>query len=677
MHPGHFHGFTINWQSGELSKHGAVTQLEPRLVAVLKVLFDAQGELVSYEQLQQQVWQDVIVAPNALQRVIAQLRKSLGDTAKQQAIIKTHPKRGYSLVLVSDSLKGEKLEIEEFEGEAFEKQSVKAAHQIKQSRVNQPIVLLALVSLLIVIITSIHWIYKPTTKAEIAQANLLSLDTQTEQLAQVIPLSKTEFIFIDKQAGNQLVLHNTQNNLREVLLNKAHLYGRMVLAEDKQQLRFGQIIEQNGVKCAELVALDIKSKALTRVLPCQTNFYHTPFFINDETLLFIKTDKQWQSELISLDLKTQQQTSLLAGQIENAFLSPDKTRLAINFNNQLQMFDLEEHKLETPSLPKNFYQTLSSSNLAMTFSDSGNLWVALDKSLLEYSPQGKVISSTNLASSMQVSELTFIDEQLFALLGRDNHQVRLSSVTQLNNVVDIAPSKFTDMQGKFRPDFDEFSLLSNRSGSSQIWLQQGEQLLQLTQAGKVTDHIWLDKNRVAYLIENHVWLLNFADENSKPTKLPLNVQVKQLLQATANTLYAQSETELKTSLISIDLKTNSLSTLFEGPFHWAQVLADNTLILNDSSQLKKIAHGQGLEIKTLPELTLQGRYYVKGNEIFLQDKQQNVWRYKPALEQAEIIGRFDENNLFMSDFSKQPLKMLGDNFVKTNNELVKVTFSNN
>jgi DNA-binding winged helix-turn-helix (wHTH) protein len=677
MHQAHFHGFTINWQSGELSKQGTVTQLEPKLVAVLKVLFDAQGELVNYEQLQQQVWQDVIVAPNALQRVIAQLRKSLGDTAKQQAIIKTHPKRGYSLVLVSDSLKGEKLEIEAFEGEALEKQSVKAAHQIKQSRVNQPIVLLAFVSLLIVIITSIHWIYKPTTKAEAAQANLISLDTQTEQLAQVMPLSKTEFIFIDKQAGNQLVLHNTQSNLREVLLDKANVYGRMVLVEDKQQLRFGQIIEQNGVKCAELVVLDIKFKALTRVLPCQNQFNHTPLFINDETLLFIKTDKQWQSELISLDLKTQQQTSLLAGQIENAFLSPDKTRLAINFNNQLQMFDLTEHKLEAISLGISFDQTFNSSSLAMTFTDNGNLWVALDKSLVEYSPQGKVISNTNLASSMQVTELTFIDQQLFALLGRDNYQVRLSSVAQLNDVVDIAPSKFTDMQGKFRPNSDDISLISNRSGSTQVWLQQGEQLLQLTQAGAVTDHIWLDKNRVAYLIENHVWLLNLAHENHKPKKLPLNVPIKQLLQATKNILYAQSETELNTSLISIDLKTNSLSTLFEGPFHWAQVLPDNTLVLNDNSQLKKIVGAQVQAITALPALTLQGRYYTKGNEVFLQDKQQNVWRYKPALEQAEVIGGFDENNLFMSDFSKQSLKMLGDNFVKTNNELVKVTFSNN
>ncbi|TMN87616.1 hypothetical protein CWB72_15160 [Pseudoalteromonas phenolica] len=674
MHQAHFHGFTINWQSGELSKQGTVTQLEPKLVSVLKVLFDAQGELVSYEQLQQQVWQDVIVAPNALQRVIAQLRKSLGDTAKQQAIIKTHPKRGYSLVFVNEGLEGKDRENEKLEVEALEKQNVTAAHQIKQSLFSQPIALLGVVSLFIVILTSIHWIYKPTKKSEAAQANLISLDTQTEQFAQVIPLSKTEFIFIDKQAGNQLVLHNTQNNQREVLLDKANVYGRMVLAEDKPQLRFGQIIEQNGVKCAELVVLDIKVKALTRVLPCQNNFNHTPFFINDETFLFIKTDKQWQSELISLNIQTQQQTSLLAGQIDNAFISPDKVRLAIKFNNQLQMFDLEESKFEAINLGFSFDQTLSSSNLAMTFSDSGNLWVALDKSLVEYSPQGMVISNINLASSMEVTELTFIEEQLFALLGRDNHQVRISSVTNLNNVVDIALSKFTDTQGKFRPETDEISVLSNRSGSTQIWLQQGEQLFQLTQAGEVTDHIWLDKNRVAYLIENHVWLLSLANETLKPIKLELNVPVKQLLQATSNTLYVQSETELNTSLIAIDLKTNNLSTLFEGPFHWAQVLDDNTLILNHSSQLKKVIGGQVSETTALPALTLQGRYYVKGNEVYLQDKQQNVWLYNPVLEQAEVIGRFNENNLFMSDFSQYSLKMLGDNFVKTNNELVMIEF---
>lgn len=674
MRQAHFHGFTIDWQSGELSKQGTVTQLEPKLVAVLKVLFDAQGDLVTYEQLQHQVWQDVIVAPNALQRVIAQLRKSLGDTAKQQAIIKTHPKRGYSLVLVSDSLEGEKLEIEEFEGEALEKQSVKAIHQVKQSLLNQPIALLVVVSLLIVIFTSIHWFSKPATKTETTQANLISLDTQTEQLVQVIPLSKTEFIFIDKGAGNQLVLHNTQNNQREVLLDKARVYGQIVLDKEKQQLRFGQIIEQNGVKCAELVILDIKAKAHTRVLPCQNQFNHTPLFINDETILFIKTDKQWQSELISLNIQTLQQTSLLAGQIENAFLSPDKTRLAIKFNNQLQMFVLKENKLEAISLPKNFNQTLSSNIAAMTFSGNGNLWTALDKTLVEYSPQGKVISNTNLASSMQVTELTFIDNQLFALFGRDNHQVRLSSITQLDNVVDVSPSKFTDMQGKFRPDSEQISFISNRSGTTQIWHQQGEQLLQLTQAGDVTDHIWLDKNREAYLIENHIWLLNLADENPRPKELPLNVPVKQLLQATTNTLYVQSETELNTFLIAIDLKTNSTRTVFEGPFHWAQVLTDNTLILNNSSQLNKIVGSQVQAITALPALTLQGRYYVKGNEVFLQDKQQNVWRYNPISEQAEVIGRFDENNLFMSDFSKASLKMLGDNFVKTNNELVKIEF---
>ena len=147
-----------------------------------------------------------------------------------------------------------------------------------------------------------------------------------------------------------------------------------------------------------------------------------------------------------------------------------------------------------------------------------------------------------------------------------------------------------------------------------------------------------------------------------------------MLQVTTNTLYVQSKTELKNSLIAIDLKTNSLNTLFEGLFHWAQVLSGETLLLNDSSQLKKIVGSQEQAITALPAFTLQGRYYTKDNEVFLQDKQQNVWRYNPVLAQAEVIGRFDENNLFMSDFSNLSLKMLGDNFVKTNNELVMVEF---
>jgi len=58
----------------------------------------------------------------------------------------------------------------------------------------------------------------------------------------------------------------------------------------------------------------------------------------------------------------------------------------MSINKQLQAFDLKEGKLEASSLTQNLNQTLSSNIAAMTFSEIGNLWIALDKTLIEYNP---------------------------------------------------------------------------------------------------------------------------------------------------------------------------------------------------------------------------------------------------------------------------------------------------
>ena len=41
------------------------------------------------------VWRDTFVTPNALTRVIAQLRKALGDDAQEARVIETVPRKGY------------------------------------------------------------------------------------------------------------------------------------------------------------------------------------------------------------------------------------------------------------------------------------------------------------------------------------------------------------------------------------------------------------------------------------------------------------------------------------------------------------------------------------------------------------------------------------------------------
>jgi hypothetical protein len=66
-------------------------------MAVLMLLVEAEGEVVSQEVIFASVWPNSIFSQSSVQRCIALLRKSLADDAKRQAVIVTHPKRGYSL----------------------------------------------------------------------------------------------------------------------------------------------------------------------------------------------------------------------------------------------------------------------------------------------------------------------------------------------------------------------------------------------------------------------------------------------------------------------------------------------------------------------------------------------------------------------------------------------------
>ena len=90
--------YRVDLPRNQIVCEGEVISLEPKILEVLKVLAEKQGEVVSHQELLDKVWPDMVVAPNALQRCIGQLRKALNDDGKKQAVIVTHPKKGYSLI---------------------------------------------------------------------------------------------------------------------------------------------------------------------------------------------------------------------------------------------------------------------------------------------------------------------------------------------------------------------------------------------------------------------------------------------------------------------------------------------------------------------------------------------------------------------------------------------------
>ncbi len=90
--------------SGKLKNSDQEHRLPTQLNQVLKMLVTQAPAVVTRQQFLEQVWAGKIVNEEALSRTVAELRKTLGDSAAEAKYIKTIPKQGYQLTHVVEPL---------------------------------------------------------------------------------------------------------------------------------------------------------------------------------------------------------------------------------------------------------------------------------------------------------------------------------------------------------------------------------------------------------------------------------------------------------------------------------------------------------------------------------------------------------------------------------------------
>src|SRR6516164_6661715 len=88
----------VDPSSGELSRSGETTRLEARTMRLLLCLAERSGEVVSIEELLDQVWSGVTVSSDSVYQAVASLRRLLGDDPKQPRYIATVPRLGYRML---------------------------------------------------------------------------------------------------------------------------------------------------------------------------------------------------------------------------------------------------------------------------------------------------------------------------------------------------------------------------------------------------------------------------------------------------------------------------------------------------------------------------------------------------------------------------------------------------
>src|SRR5258708_1806368 len=84
--------------SGQISSDGRTLRVEARTMRLLLCLAEHAGEVVSIDQLLDEVWSGVTVTQDSVYQAVASLRRLLGDDPKEPAYIATVPRLGYRMV---------------------------------------------------------------------------------------------------------------------------------------------------------------------------------------------------------------------------------------------------------------------------------------------------------------------------------------------------------------------------------------------------------------------------------------------------------------------------------------------------------------------------------------------------------------------------------------------------
>lgn len=88
-----FGEFTLDTTRGVLLRNQDEVNLRPQSIAVLQILLENHGQLVSKDELYDRVWSGKAVTDDSLTQCVADIRRALDDTDRK--LLRTLPRRGY------------------------------------------------------------------------------------------------------------------------------------------------------------------------------------------------------------------------------------------------------------------------------------------------------------------------------------------------------------------------------------------------------------------------------------------------------------------------------------------------------------------------------------------------------------------------------------------------------
>ena len=209
--------------SGRLLRGDEEQRLSSQQNQVFALLVNQAPDMVERETFMDQVWSGKIVNEDALSRTIAELRKTLGDSAAQGKYIKTIPKKGYRLNLQPEPL----------------------------AERRQRLVLFTVMGVMLFLVGGWAWWFvhhqpwaERLTRA-VANATRLTADPGMEQHSQ-LSADGSQLIFVRHQPDSQIVIRSVADANQQQLIELArHRLAAPVLLTGDQRVFFTATDQQH------------------------------------------------------------------------------------------------------------------------------------------------------------------------------------------------------------------------------------------------------------------------------------------------------------------------------------------------------------------------------------------------------------------------------------------------
>lgn len=661
----------IDLTRNQITRHETVLTLAPKALAVLTLLAKKQGSVVTQDELLDHVWKNSIVSPNTLQRSIAQLRKAFDDDAKQQRVIKTHSKRGYSLELTvswQDSRDG---------GASI---SLPASNPAPMPRNKK----LFLSFLGIVVVMGAAMLFKQVQGTKSLSIKSIQALTATDNKEfNAIYSADGEYIIFNRyheKFCRSRIWAKHLGSQQETLLTPWGNYGSLSLSPNGRQLAFIERercdTPQPATPCFSLKSLDFinaleGNSVVSTLKTCKSAQISSPQWLSDEALVLMHNPtNQWQLLKFSVaDSKSEILYQPQTGSIRSFDIAPTEPRIGLILVDELNQPILElvtsdgervssnkVHEHPAISAYKTFYPRFVPNESSLIFSTGRQLFSlsyegAVQRIMLPLDQaMGTPLFGPKPDKALAIKGVYDSDIGTLDLSKLENP---LSPPISENQITNIARSNSGDADGVFQPGGHAIAFKSTRTGTEQLWLSDEGTLTQLT-------HLPLD-SRIRGFRWSHDGSSLLLNLDGLLIVIPLNGAEQRSVTSgpITNLFYWNSDSDIAVVnmleqgnevFAQLDLATGDHIKLRDNGVVWAAVSDAGQFIYLDHTN--QYWQSDVVEDALIAPLIAQGsdkRFILDGETLYGVNEDFQLWKYSLAHDEFTLLNFLPKNIDYLTD----------------------------